>query len=138
MSEIQYQEIFEHGEDQTNYRKLTSDHVSTTQLEGREILKIDPQALTLLAREALDDVSHLLRSSHLRQLAKILDDPESSDNDRFVALELLKKRQHRSRPGLTGLSGHRYSHCHRIQGGKRLHLLKRCRGSFQRHRTGLR
>ena len=90
MSEIQYQEIFEHGEDQTNYRKLTSDHVSTTQLEGREILKIDPQALTLLAREALDDVSHLLRSSHLRQLAKILDDPESSDNDRFVALELLK------------------------------------------------
>ena len=90
MSEIQYQAIFEHGEDQTNYRKLTSDHVSTTQLEGREILKIDPQALTLLAREALDDVSHLLRSSHLRQLAKILDDPESSDNDRFVALELLK------------------------------------------------
>ena len=90
MGEFQYQELFEHAADTTTYRKLTSDHVSTTTFEGLEIVKVKPEALTLLAREAMDDVSHLLRSSHLKQLAKILDDPEASDNDRFVAVELLK------------------------------------------------
>lgn len=90
MAEFRYQDIFEHGHDTTEYRKLTGEYVSTATFEGREMLKVDPQALTLLAREALDDVSHLLRSSHLRQLAKILQDPEASANDRFVALELLK------------------------------------------------
>ncbi|MCZ6872383.1 MAG: fumarate hydratase, partial [bacterium] len=90
MPEFQYQEMFEHGADTTPYRKLTSDYVSTTAFEGCEILKVDPEALTLLAREAMDDVSHLLRPGHLKQLAKILDDPEASGNDRFVALELLK------------------------------------------------
>ncbi|ETX06631.1 MAG: hypothetical protein ETSY2_15950, partial [Candidatus Entotheonella gemina] len=90
MAEFHYQAMFEHGEDATPYRKLTSDYVSTTEFEGRDILKIDPAGLTLLAREALDDVTHLLRTSHLQQLAGILDDPEASDNDRFVALELLK------------------------------------------------
>jgi fumarate hydratase class I len=90
MAEFRYQEIFEHGEDTTAYRKLTSDYVSTTTFDGQEILKIEPAALTCLAREGMDDVMHLLRASHLRQLAKILDDPEASANDRFVALELLK------------------------------------------------
>jgi fumarate hydratase class I len=90
MSEFTYQEMFEHGPDTTPYRQLTSDYVSTTMFEGQNILKVDPEALTLLAREAFDDVEHLLRPGHLRQLAKILDDPEASDNDRFVALELLK------------------------------------------------
>ena len=90
MAEFQYQEIFEHAVDRTRYRKLTSDYVSTTMFEGQEILKVQLEALTLLAREAMDDVTHLLRSSHLKQLAKILEDPEASDNDRFVALELLK------------------------------------------------
>ncbi len=90
MAEFHYQEIFEHGPDTTPYRKLTSDYVSTTTFEGREVLKVDPQALTLLAREAFDDVEHLLRPGHLQQLRRILDDPEASDNDRFVALELLK------------------------------------------------
>jgi len=88
--DFQYQEIFEHGEDATAYRQLTSDHVTTTHIEGREVLTIQPEALTLLAREAMDDVAHLLRASHLKQLSHILDDPEASDNDRFVALELLK------------------------------------------------
>lgn len=90
MGEFQYQEIFEHAADTTTYRKLTSDFVSTSTFEGQEILKVLPEALTLLAREAMDDVTHLLRSNHLKQLAKILDDPEASDNDRFVAIELLK------------------------------------------------
>ena len=90
MGEFQYQELFERAADTTIYRKLTSDFVSTSTFEGQEILKVQPEALTLLAREAMDDVTHLLRSDHLKQLAKILDDPEASDNDRFVALELLK------------------------------------------------
>ena len=88
--EFQYQEIFEHGADTTTYRKLTSHLVSDTIFEGQEILTVQPEALTLLAREAMDDVAHLLRASHLKQLSHILDDPEASDNDRFVALELLK------------------------------------------------
>ena len=90
MAEFRYQEIFEHGEDTTEYRKLSSDYVSTTRFEGREILQVKPDALTLIARQAMDDMAHLLRSAHLKQLAKILEDPEASDNDRFVALELLK------------------------------------------------
>jgi len=90
MGEFQYQELFEHAADTTIYRKLTSDYVSATTFEGQDIVKIQPEALTLLAREAMDDVTHLLRSSHLKQLAKILDDPEASANDRFVAIELLK------------------------------------------------
>lgn len=90
MADFHYQELFEHGPDTTTYRKLTSDHVATTVFEGQEILTVQPEALTLLAREAMDDVAHLLRASHLKQLSRILDDPEASENDRFVALELLK------------------------------------------------
>ncbi|HTO07834.1 MAG TPA: fumarate hydratase [Myxococcota bacterium] len=89
MPDFQYQPIFEHGHDQTPYRKLTSDFVKLERVGGREILVVDPRALELLACEALDDVSHLLRPGHLAQLRKILDDPEASENDRFVALELL-------------------------------------------------
>ena len=90
MGEFQYQELFEHTTDTTSYRKLTSDYVSATTFEGQDILKVKSEALTLLAREAMDDVTHLLRSSHLKQLSRILEDPEASANDRFVALELLK------------------------------------------------
>ena len=89
MSDFHFQEIFELGEQPYPYRRLSSDYVSTARLDGREILLVDPQALTLLARAALDDVSHLLRPGHLAQLRAILDDPEASDNDRFVAMELL-------------------------------------------------
>jgi len=90
MADFRYQPLFEHADDTTPYRKLTSDFVSTTEMDGQPILRIDPEALTLVAREAMRDVSFLLRPGHLAQLAKILEDPEASDNDRFVALELLK------------------------------------------------
>ncbi len=89
MPEFLYQPIFELEPDKTEYRKLSGDYVSTGEFERREILKIDPRALTLLARNAMVDVAHLLRASHLAQLAKILEDPEASENDRFVAMELL-------------------------------------------------
>ncbi len=90
MTSFQYQAMFEHGHDETEYRHLTRDHVTTSRFGDREILEVDPAGLALMAKEAMDDVAHLLRSSHLEQLRKILDDPEASENDRFVALELLK------------------------------------------------
>ncbi len=90
MPEFQYQEMFELGLDETPYRKLTDKHVSTLSVDGKEILKIEPEALELLCAEAMRDVAHLLRPAHLRQLANILEDDEASDNDKFVATELLK------------------------------------------------
>ena len=90
MPDFHFQEMFESGDDPTEYRLLGTEGVSTVEIDGREILKIEPEVLTNLAAEAIKDVSHLLRSSHLAQLAKIMEDPEASDNDRFVALELLK------------------------------------------------
>lgn len=86
-----YQELFDLAPDKaTPYRKLTSDYVSTFNVNGQEFLKVEPEALRLLASQAMVDIAHLLRPGHLAQLAKILKDPEASANDRFVALELLK------------------------------------------------
>jgi fumarate hydratase class I len=90
MSDFVYQEMFPLGEDDTPWRCLTSDHVSTTTVGGRTVLNIAPEALTRLAAEAFRDIAHLFRPGHLAQLRKILDDPEASDNDRYVAMELLK------------------------------------------------
>jgi fumarate hydratase class I len=78
-----------HHED-TPYRLLTTDAVSTVSAGGREVLEVDPAALRLLTAEAMRDISHFLRPGHLAQLRTILDDPEASPNDRFVALELLQ------------------------------------------------
>ena len=74
----------------TEYRLLTTDYVSTISLGDRQFLQVDPEALRLLTSEAMRDIAHLLRSGHLAQLAAILDDPEASANDRFVATELLR------------------------------------------------
>ena len=90
MVDFTYQEMFPLGEDTTEYRLLTKDHVARESFGSESILRIAPEGLTQLAEEAFVDVSHLMRSSHLKQLAAILDDPESSANDRYVALEMLK------------------------------------------------
>ncbi len=91
MSTFAFQEIFELGDHHdTPYRKLTGDHVSTFAAGARSFLEVAPEALTLLTRTAMRDIAHLLRPGHLAQLRAILDDPEASANDRFVALELLK------------------------------------------------
>lgn len=90
MATFDYQEILPLGDDTTPYRKLSSDFVSTFSAGGHSFLRVEPTALTILAREALRDISHLLRPGHLAQLRKILDDSEASPNDHFVALELLK------------------------------------------------
>jgi fumarate hydratase class I len=88
--EFTFTELLPLGKDETPYRKLSSDYVSTFEAAGQRFLKVEPEALTVLTAAAMDDVAHLLRPAHLAQVRKILDDPEASDNDRFVALDLLK------------------------------------------------
>ena len=90
MVDFVYQDMFPLGEDNTPYRKLTSDFVSTVKLDGAEIVKVAPEAITLLTDQAFRDISHLLRPGHLAQLKAILDDPEASPNDKYVAFDLLK------------------------------------------------
>jgi fumarate hydratase class I len=93
MTEFVYQNPFPLGPDTTQYRLLTSEYVSTMELDGDKVLKVDPGALTKLAREAMRDASFLLRPAHLEQVASILDDPEASENDRGVALAMLKNAE---------------------------------------------
>jgi fumarate hydratase class I len=90
MPDFQFQEMFPLGPEETPYRRLTSDHVGTASLAGERVLSVAPEALTRLAAEGFRDISHLLRPSHLKQLRAILDDPEASANDKFVALDMLK------------------------------------------------
>ncbi len=90
MPEFAYTDLLPAGTDSTPYRLVTAEGVSTFEVEGRTFLKVEPEALRRLAAEAMHDISHYLRPEHLSQLRKILDDPEASANDRFVALDLLK------------------------------------------------
>ena len=88
--EFNYQDLLPLGEDSTQYRLLSTEGVSTFTADGKEFLKVTPQAISDLTQVAMHDISHYLRSEHLAQLANILKDPESSPNDRFVATDLLK------------------------------------------------
>lgn len=90
MADFFYQEPYPILNDTTEYRKISSDYVSVEKIGNREVLNIDPKGLELLAQEALGDVSFYLRTSHLEKLRAILDDPEATDNDRFVAYNLLQ------------------------------------------------
>ncbi|MST50200.1 MULTISPECIES: fumarate hydratase [Mobiluncus] len=91
MAEFFYTDMLAHGEDTYTYRKLTSDGVEEVEgPDGRKFLKVAPEALTLLAETAFHDISHYLRTAHLEQLQKILNDPEASGNDKFVAMDLLR------------------------------------------------
>jgi len=90
MPEFAYQDLLPLGADETPYRLLTTEGVSTVETEVGTFLKVEPEALSLLAREAMFEIAHFLRPGHLAQLRGILDDPEASGNDRFVALDLLQ------------------------------------------------
>jgi fumarate hydratase, class I len=90
MVDFAYQEMLPVGTDDTPYRLLSADYVSTFEAGGRRFLQVDPEALTLLTKTAMFEIAHLLRPGHLAQLRAILDDPEASPNDVFVATELLK------------------------------------------------
>jgi fumarate hydratase, class I len=86
-----YQELLDLSADKTTpYKKISSDYVSTVEVNGMKFLKVEPEGLRLLSAQAMSDVSHLLRPGHLQQLSDILKDPEATANDKFVALELLK------------------------------------------------
>ncbi len=87
---FQFQDMLPLGADETPYRLLTKDHVSTVSAAGRTFVQVEPEALTLLTSQAMRDIAHLLRPAHLAQLARILGDPEASANDKFVAEDLLK------------------------------------------------
>jgi len=90
---FQYQAPFPLSKDQTAYYLLTKEHVSVTAFEGKEILKVSKEGLTLLAQTAFRDVEFLLRPEHQAQVAKILSDPDASDNDKFVALTFLRNAE---------------------------------------------
>ena len=91
--EFFYQDPFPLEKDTTKYRLLTTNNISVAKFDGKDILKIEPEALTALANEAMRDVSFLLRRAHLEKVAAILKDPKASDNDRYVALAMLRNAE---------------------------------------------
>ena len=90
---FKYQKMFPLGKDDTKYVLLTKDYVSTAEFEGKKILKIDPEGLAVLARNAMRNVSFLLRPAHLKLVTQILKDPEASENDKSVALTMLRNAE---------------------------------------------
>ena len=91
MAEFVYEDLLPIGEDTTEYRLLTTEGVSTVEgPDGTTFLRVEPEAIRLLTETAMHDISHYLRSDHLQQVASILEDPETSDNDKFVALTMLR------------------------------------------------
>lgn len=88
-----YQDPFPLKKDDTEYYLLSRDHVSVSEFEGQEILKVAPEALTLLAQHAFHDASFMLRPAHQQQVADILDDPDASENDKYVALQFLRNSE---------------------------------------------
>ena len=90
MPEFRYADLLPLGEDTTEYRQLTVDGIAVRSAFGRDFLEVEPGVLTMLTETAMRDIAHLLRPGHLRQLRSILDDPEASGNDRFVARDLLQ------------------------------------------------
>ena len=93
MAEFRCQPLIELGEDKTEYYLLTKDYVSVSEFEGKPILKVEKEGLTAMAQAAFRDVSFLLREDHNRQVAKILNDPEASENDKYVALTFLRNAE---------------------------------------------
>ncbi len=91
--EFNYQEPFPLGKDATDYYLLTKDHVSVADFEGKKVIKVDEEGLTRLARTAMRDSAFMLRTEHIKQVAKILDDPDASQNDKYVALTMLRNAE---------------------------------------------
>jgi fumarate hydratase class I len=90
MPEFSYTDLLPLGEDATDYRQVSAEGITTQRAFGKDFLQVEPEALTLLTAAAMHDIAHLLRPGHLRQLRSILDDPEASGNDRYVARDLLQ------------------------------------------------
>ena len=91
--EFKYAHMFQLGKDETEYYLLSKEGVSVSEFEGKPILKVSPEALTMLTTQAFRDVNFLLRREHNKQVASILTDPEASDNDKYVALTFLRNAE---------------------------------------------
>ena len=91
--DYKYEPMFQLGKDETEYYLLTKEHVSVSEFEGKPVLKIEPEGLTMMANAAFHDVSFMLRRAHNEQVAKILREPEASDNDKYVALTFLRNAE---------------------------------------------
>ncbi len=104
--------LFRLKKDDTEYYLLSSDYVSVAEFAGQEVLKVDPQALTLLAQHASHDASFMLRPAHQQQVADILNDPEASENDKYVALQFLRNSDIAAKGILPHLPGHRHRDHH--------------------------
>ena len=102
MAEFIYEKPFQIQKDTTNYRLLTKNFVKIIECEGRRILKVEPEGLELIAKEAVSDISFFLRTAHLEKLSLILDDPEATDNDRFVAYVMIRNAVIAARQELPG------------------------------------
>ena len=116
-----YQDPFPLGPDTTEYEQIDSKGISTTECDGATILKIAPEALTLLANEASKAICFKLRTSHLKQVAAILDDPEASDNDRMVASDAAQKRRNRIPRHPPSLPRYRHGDCNGQKRPERAH-----------------
>ena len=110
-----FAEMFPLSGDDTEYTKISSDYVGTATFNGQTVLTVQPEALSLIAKEAFRQISHLLRPAHLKQVAAILDDPEASENDKFVALDLLMNANIAA-GGVLPMPGHRHRHHHGQEG----------------------
>jgi len=113
MTEFIYEKPFQIERDTTTYKLLTKEYVEVVEEGGRKILKIDPKGLEILAGKAVSDLSFYLRTSHLEKLAAILDDPEATDNDRFVAYMMLRKHSYILERRSSMVPGYRYCNCYR-------------------------
>jgi fumarate hydratase class I len=122
-------DLFPLGPDTTPWKKLTDKHVSVEEFRGQEILTVDVDGLRLLAEAAFGDINHLLRPGHLKQLAAILDDPEATENDRFVAFDLLKNANIAAGGVLADVPGHRNRDHHGQEGPQGLDRGRRLRGA---------
>ena len=107
-----YQNPFPLAHDDTEYYLLTKEHVSVAEFDGQEVLKVEPEALTLLAQQAFHDAAFMLRPSHQKQVAAILNDPEASENDKYVALQFLRNSEIAAKGVLPNLSGYRHRDHH--------------------------
>ena len=106
-----YQDPFPLAHDDTEYYLLSKEHVSVAEFDGQQVLKVEPQALTLLAQQAFHDAAFMLRVSHQQQVASILLDPEASDNDKYVALQFLRNSEIAARAA-AHLPGYRHRDYH--------------------------
>ena len=122
--EFKYAPMFQLGEDKTEYYLLTKDYVSEGEFEGHKIVKVQPEALTMLSKQCFHDANFLLRRAHNEQVAKILKDPEASENDKYVA-DLPAQRRVRRQRHPAAVPGHRYGHHPRRKGSERLDRLLR-------------